>query len=263
MLSPSRIALFTAALVASSSVLLWAAKEFVPPKAADANTYSSKDAHPNEKVTVAIDVYNAPPRDDIFVTRYNQEGILPVFLVITNDGDQPITLKGMRAQLVTAGRAKLEALDVEDVFRRVAHIQGSSNPQTVGPITFPRGMKNKKAQQQLDEITRAHFAAELVEPHATRSGFLFFDVENVKQPVAARPSLPHRSARHEGHRADVLRNSAERGECSQSRRAMRSIRCVCSTRHTRDGYFESILANCRSPRRRRILEFRESPCLGC
>src|SRR5271167_1228479 len=179
-----RVSLFIAVLIAFSSLLLWAAKEFVPPKAADANTYPSKDAHPNEKVTVAVDVYNSAPKDDIFITRYGQEGILPILLIISNDSDRPISLKTMGAQLVTAGRAKLEALDVEDVFRRVAHIQGSSNPRPIGPITLPGGNKNKKAQQQLDEITRAHFAAEAVEPHTTRSGFLFFDVENVKQPVA-------------------------------------------------------------------------------
>ncbi len=182
--SRCRIWLFTIVLVAFSSVMLWAAKEFVMPKTDNANTYPSKDAHTNEKVTVAVDVYNSAPKDDIFITHYSQEGILPIFMVITNDGDQPIRLKDMGAQLVTARRAKLESLDVEDVFRRVAHIQGSSNPRQVGPITLPGGNKNKKAQQQLDEITRAHFAAEAVEPHTTRSGFLFFDVENVQQPVA-------------------------------------------------------------------------------
>jgi len=171
-------------LIAYSSVVLWAAKEFVAPKAANANTYPSKDAHPNEKVTVAVDVYNTAPKDDIFITHYNEEGILPVLLIISNDGDQPITLKGMRAQLVTARRTKLEALDVDDVFRRVAHIQGSSNPRSVGPITLPGGNKNKKAQQQYDEIMRAHFIAEAVEPHSTRPGFLFFDIEDVKEPVA-------------------------------------------------------------------------------
>jgi hypothetical protein len=171
-------------LVTLSSVVLWAAKEFVPPKVANANTYPSKDVRPSEKVTVAVDVYNTAPKDDIFVTHYSQEGILPVLLIISNDGDQPITLKEMRAQLVTARRTKLEALDVDDVFRRVAHIQGSSNPRSVGPITLPGGNKNKKAQQQYDEIMRAHFAAEAVEPHTTRSGFLFFDIEDVNQPVA-------------------------------------------------------------------------------
>jgi len=179
-----RVLLFVVVLVAFSSVVLWASKEFVAPKAANANTYPSKDAHPNEKVTVAIDVYNTAPKDDIFITHYNEEGILPVLLIVTNDGDQPITLKDMRAQLVTGRRTKLEALEVDDVFRRVAHIQGSSNPRPVGPIMLPGGNKNKKAQQQYDEIVRAHFAAEAVEPHSTKSGFLFFDVENVQQPVA-------------------------------------------------------------------------------
>ena len=70
--------------------------------------------------------------------------------------------------------------------------RGSSNPRTVGPITLPGGNKNKKAQQQYDEITRAHFAAQAVEPHSTRSGFLFFDVQNVQQPVARRANLSHR-----------------------------------------------------------------------
>ena len=184
MLSRSGVLFVIVLLIAFSSVVLWAAKEFVPPKVANANTYPSKDAHPSEKVTVAVDVYNTAPKDDIFITHYNQEGILPVLLIVSNDGDQPITLKEMRAQLVTARRTKLEALEVDDVFRRVAHIQGSSNPRPVGPIMLPGGTKNKKAQQQYDEIMRAHFADEAVEPHTTKSGFLFFDIEDVKEPVA-------------------------------------------------------------------------------
>lgn len=184
MLSRSRVLFLVVLIITLSSIVLWAAKEFVSPKVANANTYPAKDAHPNEKVTVAVDVYNTAPKDDIFITHYSQEGILPVLLIISNDGDQPITLKEMRAQLVTARRTKLEALEVDDVFRRVAHIQGSSNPRSVGPITLPGGNKNKKAQQQYDEIMRAHFAAEAVEPHSTRSGFLFFDIEDVNHPVA-------------------------------------------------------------------------------
>jgi hypothetical protein len=171
--------------VVLSSAVLWASKDFVPPKANNATTYASKDAHPNEHVTAAVDVYNAAPKSDIFITHFSEEGILPVLLVITNDGDQPITVNKMQAELVTAHRNKLEALDVDDVFRRVAHIQGSSsnpNPR-VGPIPLPGGTKNKKAQQQFDELTRAKFTAAAVEPHSTQSGFLFFDVRGVSQPV--------------------------------------------------------------------------------
>ena len=172
------------AAIALPTVALWASKEFVQPKAENAVSYPSKDAHPNEKMTAAVDVYNAPPKSDIFITHFGEEGILPVLLIVTNDSDQPMLLRNMRAQLVTASRSKLDGLDVDDVFRRVAHIQGSSTgqPPKIGPITLG-GNKNKKAQQQYDEILRAHFAAESVEPHTTKSGFLFFDVRGISQPV--------------------------------------------------------------------------------
>ncbi len=186
MLSRQRFFLWIATLtVLFSSAALWAFKDFIPPKAGNATTYPCKDTHPNEHVTVAVDVYNSPPKSDIFITHFSDEGILPVFLVITNDGDQPITVNKMQAELVTTRRNKLEGLDVDDVFRRVAHIQGSStNPSPhAGPIPLPGGTKNKKAQQQYDELMRAKFTAEAVEPHSTKSGFLFFDVRGIKEPV--------------------------------------------------------------------------------
>ncbi len=164
---------------------LWAFKEFVAPRPENANSYPSKDAHPNEKVTAAIDVYNTAPKDDIFGTHYVQEGILPVLLIITNSGDQPISMTKMNAELVTASHSKLEWLSVDDVFRRVAHIKASSTtPPRVGPIPLPTGAKNKKAQEQYQELSKAAFIAEAVEPHTTKSGFLFFDIQDIKSPVA-------------------------------------------------------------------------------
>ena len=91
----------------------------------------------------------------------------------------------MRAQLVTSSRTKLEPLDPQDVFRRVANIHASStNPGRVGPLPIPKSTRNKKAEQQFEEVSRARFAAAAVEPHSTQSGFLFFDVAGISQPVA-------------------------------------------------------------------------------
>jgi hypothetical protein len=167
-----------------SSMPLWAAKDFVPPRAENANTYQCKDAHPTEKVTAAIDLYNAPPKDNIFITPYSEDGILPVLLVITNEGDRPITISSMQAQLVNARRSKMDSLSTDDVFRRVAHVSASSTspPARVGPIPLS-GNKSKKAQKQYEEIQAANFAAQAVEPHTTKSGFLFFDVQGVKEPI--------------------------------------------------------------------------------
>ena len=170
-------------LIAATS--LWAYKDFVMPKAENAGTYPSKDSHPEEKITAAVDLYNAAPKDDNFVTNYAQEGILPVFLVITNDGNKPISVNKMQAQLVTSGRAKLDALSAEDIMRRVAHVNVSStNPGgRTTPFPIPGGNKNKKAQQQAEEVNRARFSAFAVEPHTTQAGFLFFDIDGVRNPV--------------------------------------------------------------------------------
>ncbi len=177
------IALFCLSLAAAP---VFASKDFVMPHAENAATYPSNDAHPNEKVTAAIDLYNTSPKDDVFSTHYVQEGILPVFFVITNDGDRPISLTKMQVQLVTSGRTKLDALTVDDVMRRVAHANVSStNPGgRTSPFPIPgAGSKNKKAQQQLQELNHAHFGAFAIEPHSTQAGFLFFDIEDVPNPI--------------------------------------------------------------------------------
>lgn len=167
------------------SIALFAFKDFVPPKANPASTYPLKDSHPTEHVTVAIDVYDSSPKDDIFSTHYVQQGILPVFLVITNDGNQTISVNRIHAQLVTARDTKLDGLEADDIMRRIGHVSGSTGaPHPAGPITLPgHGPKNKKAQQEMEEINRAMFTAAAVEPHETQSGFVFFDIEGVSQPT--------------------------------------------------------------------------------
>src|SRR5690348_10967947 len=97
-----------AAIVLVAVTVAWAAKEYVAPKAYNAKTYPARDAHDNEKVTVAADPYDMPDKvSAVFNLDYRDKGILPVYLIITNDGDEPVALTAMKVQLVTADRTKI------------------------------------------------------------------------------------------------------------------------------------------------------------
>ncbi len=151
------------------------------PAARAARVYPAHDEHPLEKVTVAVDPYDTGDKAQIFSTDFRNYGFLPVFFIVTNDGDQPVSLAGMKAQLVTVKRTKLSAATYDDLMRRMS--RPAPKPNSL-PIPLPggkvKGAVNKKTR---DEIEQAQFAARAVEPHSTASGFLFFDVSDIPSPV--------------------------------------------------------------------------------
>ncbi|PYX97859.1 MAG: hypothetical protein DMG71_01965 [Acidobacteria bacterium] len=168
--------------LAMLSVVSLAAKEFVKPVANAAKTYPAHDEHPKEKVTVAIDPYDMADKAQIFSVNYREQDIVPIFLIVTNDGDQPVTLNDVKAQLVTLNRTKLSPASTDDLYRRLSHPARSDTPY---PLPFPRKkVKGAVSKKALDEINSAQFGAKAVEPHTTQSGFLFFDVSGISTPLA-------------------------------------------------------------------------------
>jgi len=172
------------AFVLVCCVVAIAAKDFVMPDAHPANTYPARDEHPSEKVTVAVDPYDVEYKASVFSVNYRNYGFMPVFVVITNDGDQPVALAGMKAQLNTVNRSKLFPLGTEDIVRRMARPSRSDTPNPL-PIPLPgKKVKGGVSQKTMDEIDRSQFGAKAVEPHSTARGFLFFDVADISNPLA-------------------------------------------------------------------------------
>src|SRR5882724_9472530 len=173
---------FGIAILGIFCLAAWAGKNFIMPAAKPAVTYPAHDAHTDEKVIAALDPYDMPDKANIFSVDYKSIGYLPIFFVITNDGDEPVSLQGMKAQLVTTDRTKISPADEDDLYRRLAHPTQSTSPI---PIPFPRtkvkGTVNSKTQ---DEILNSRFAARAVEPHSTQSGFMFFDISGISSPLA-------------------------------------------------------------------------------
>jgi hypothetical protein len=164
------------------SVFCLGAKQFVMPAAQPAKTYPARDEHSDEAVTLALDPYDMADKANIFSVRYKEIGMLPILLVVTNDGDQAVSLAGMRAELVTVDRAKLSPVTPDDIERRLSHPSTSANRY---PLPFPtKKAKGGVSQETREEIENAQFGAKAVEPHSTQDGFLFFDVQGVPTPLA-------------------------------------------------------------------------------
>lgn len=158
------------------------AKDFVKPEAKPAKTYPLHDEHSDEAATAAVDPYDNAEKAQIFNVKWNEEGFLPIFLVVTNDGDQPISMAAMQAQLITGRREKISAATNDELYRRLAHVN-ATGPKY--PLPFPRTkVKGAVGKKALDEMDAAQFSAKAVEPHSSQSGFVFFDVTGISSPLA-------------------------------------------------------------------------------
>jgi hypothetical protein len=170
-----------ACLIFVSSAAL-ASKDFVKPVASPAKTYSAHDEHTNEKVSIAADPYDTHEKAKIFSINFEEHGYVPIFFIVTNDGDQPLSIANMEVTLITANRDKLTPAANDDLFRRLSNPQANTHPI---PLPIPqKKAKGGVSEKDRDEIESAQFAAKAVEPHTTQSGFLFFDVEDISTPLA-------------------------------------------------------------------------------
>lgn len=168
------------------AVPLFAAKEYVAPRAFPANTYPARDDHANEKVAIAADPYDMPDKAAIFTLPYRDKGYLPIYLIITNDSDTPLSLVDLKAQLITTGRDKIQPATDDDLYRRFSQLKrrGDEPSRNPLPIPLPRKSEAGVSKAGVQEIQNAPFRAKAVEPHSTQAGFLFFDVQGISHPLA-------------------------------------------------------------------------------
>jgi len=164
------------------SIVCLAGKHFVMPTAQPAKAYPAHDEHPLEAVTLGIDPYDMADKANIFSVHYSDVGLMPIFVVITNDGNQPVALAGMKAELVTVDRTKIPPATDDDLYRRLSRpTTGNVSPS---PLPWPKKAKGSVSKDAMDEIQNSQFAAKAVEPHGTQSGFMFFDVSGISTPLA-------------------------------------------------------------------------------
>lgn len=181
--SSSRIIRLSVVALLSAGLLvpaLLASKSFVKPVAKAAINYPAHDFHRDEKAAIAADPYDTPEKAKIFSTDFAAHGFLPIFFIVTNDGDQPVSIANMAITLLTAHHSKLTPVATDDLYRRLSNPQSSTRPS---PLPLPHKAKSGISKKEMEEIESSQFAARAVEPHSTQSGFLFFDVGGISSPL--------------------------------------------------------------------------------
>jgi hypothetical protein len=135
-------------------------------------------------VAIAAEPYDTREKEAIFRLDYLRHGVMPVRLIVTNNGNRPISLRDARILFLTAAGDKIQAAEPEDVERLLTDKErkGSKIPMP-GPlpsIKLKPKTSNKEVEQDFDTF---EFQALVIEPHTTRAGFLFYDVSELTHPL--------------------------------------------------------------------------------
>jgi hypothetical protein len=170
-------------LVVGTAIAAWAGNHAAPP-VQPATTYPAVEVHDKEHVAIAVEPYDTKEKESIFRVDYLGHGVMPVRLIITNNGDKPISLRDARILFYTSGGDRINAADPEDVERLMTRTEreGKKIPMP-GPLPSIK-MKAKASNKDIEEdFNQFEYQALVVEAHTTRAGFLFYDVSQLDHPL--------------------------------------------------------------------------------
>ena len=164
--------LFSVALIPVASA------ESDPPPAKDATSYPAVDFHAKEQVAIAAEPFDTAEKCKIFQVDYLKYRFLPIRIIVTNTGDHPVSLRDARIFFISAQGDRIPAADPEDVERRVKPKDSRGRDIPIGPIkVHTKGSaSDSKIESDFDQF---EYAALAVEPHTTRAGFLFYDMQGL------------------------------------------------------------------------------------
>jgi len=170
-------------LIIGLATTSWANDHKVPP-VQPATSFPAVETHDKEHVSIAVEPYDTREKESIFRVDYLGHGIMPVRLIITNDGNRPISLRDARILFYTPGGDRIQAAEPEDVERLMTRTEREGKKIPL-PGPFPSiKMKPKASNKNIEEdFNQFEYGALVVEPHTTRAGFLFYDVSQLDHPL--------------------------------------------------------------------------------
>jgi hypothetical protein len=154
-----------------------------PPS--DPMALRTQDAHQN--LLIVADPYVSAGRYDGKFGKKSlyQAGIIAIDVYFRNDNDAPIRLNQdtieLSISLPGVSRQRLGVLSPEEVADRTL-LKANAKPHVRRPFPFPgsgSGMGKSKAWNQMDAALQSvALSTDILPPHATTHGFLFFDLNH-------------------------------------------------------------------------------------
>lgn len=182
-------ALLTCTLAAALAAHADKARKPTAPQ--PAAQYSEHETHDAEHVTIAAepaDITSLVPDTRL---DYAHHGFLPIRVIVTNDGDKPVTLDDARIHLITSDSTVIQAATEEELQRRLfsrKYVSDSKIPMPPPIPSIPIHHKPVDKQILADEADFG-FASTTVAPHSTVAGYLFYDIKQVDDPVLEKATL--------------------------------------------------------------------------
>jgi hypothetical protein len=171
-------------------LLLWlalpvTASDRTPPPVQPATSFPAVEVHPAEHVAIAAEPYDTREKESIFRVDYLGHDVMPIRLIVTNQGDRPISLVDARILFETADGDRIRAAEPDDVERMMTRKEREGSRVPLPAPLPPIHVKAKGSIQEIeDDFNTFEYSALAVEPHTTRAGFLFYDVSGLKDPLA-------------------------------------------------------------------------------
>jgi len=160
------------------------ASDHTPPPVQPATAFAAVEAHDDEKVVIAAEPYDTREKQSIFRVDYLAHGVMPIRLIVTNNGERPIHLSEARILFLTAAGDKIQAAEPEDVERLMTRKERGGGsipmPSPIPKIKLKPKASNKEIEQDFNTF---EYSSLTVAPHSTCAGFLFYDVSGLDHPL--------------------------------------------------------------------------------
>ena len=189
---------FAATFVSLTVLSARAEKPRKPKPALPAPQYPMHDTHDGEHVTIAAEPGDSHETEPNTRLDYYHHGFMPIRVIVTNDSDQALTLDDARIHFIAADNTVIPAATDDDIQRRLFALKSVAGTKIPMPAPIPSITIHHKPVDKkiLADDNDFGFQTTTVAPHTTVSGYLYYDVRELDDPVLEKAQLELRKVRY-------------------------------------------------------------------